>query len=473
MSCDYPGFSILLVDDEHNVCKSIQLTLKTAGISNVIFHNDSTTVIPLLKNRNVGVVLLDLMMPNKKGDELLMEIVREAPDIPVLIISGVNDLEMAVGCMKRGAFDYLLKPLDRERLVSTTQRAIEVYELRRENTLIKENMLNCQVPKNPAFSEIITDNEEMKALFKYTIAISVSLQPVLITGETGVGKELFAKAIHNLSGRKGEFVPVNMAGIDANAFSDTLFGHVKGAYTGAQNNRDGMVKKAAGGTLFLDEIGDLDLQSQVKLLRLLQEREYNPLGSDDIKPADIRVVAATNCNLKQLSTVGSFRKDLYYRLHMHQIEIPPLRKRLDDIKPLFDFFLEDAFRSLEKKKPAYPPEIISLLKNYNYPGNIRELRMMIYDVAATHNAKILSIKDFENYTGLTVFANAGETRRPADENIIYPEKLPSLEDANLSIIKEALTRAEGNQTLAAKLLGISQQTLNYRLKKKQIKQACL
>lgn len=458
---NYPGFSILLVDDDHNVCKSIQLTLKTAGISNVLIYNDSAGVLSSLKSQNAGLVLLDLMMPDKTGHDLLNDITREAPDVPVIIITGVNDLDMAVGCMKKGAFDYLVKPLERERLIAAVQRAVEICELRRENSLIKANMMNFQVKENPAFAEIITDNEEMKQVFKYTIAIAGSLQPVLITGETGVGKELFAKAIHKLSGRKGEFIPVNMAGIDVNTFSDTLFGHLKGAYTGALNHREGMVEKAAGGTIFLDEIGDLDLQSQVKLLRLLQEREYSPLGSDDIKSADIRVVAATNCNLKRLSLTGAFRKDLYYRLQMHQIEIPPLRKRLDDIKILFDYFLEEAFLSLDKKKPAYPPNLIALLKNYNYPGNIRELKMMVYDAAATHNSKILSLKKFEKYTGLLDSAEPSDT----EEKIVYPEKLPSLENANISIMKEALARADGNQTLAAKLLGISQQTLNYRLKK--------
>lgn len=462
MSNNYPGFPVLTVDDEFNVCKSIQLTLKSAGISNVLFHNDSTNVIQLLREKNVGIVLLDLLMPNTTGETLLEEIVHEIPEIPVIIITGVNDIGTAVGCMKKGAFDYLVKPLEAERLVSTVRRAIDIYELRRENILIKENILKCNTKENPAFSEIVTDNEEMKALLRYTAAISPSLQPVLITGETGVGKELFAKSIHRLSGREGEFVPVNMAGIDSNAFSDTLFGHVKGAYTGALNFREGMVRKAEGGTLFLDEIGDMDLQSQVKLLRLLQEREYNPLGSDDIKSADIRVVAATNCDLKLLASEGTFRKDLYYRLHMHQIEIPPLRKRLDDIKLLFDYYLKEAYESLGKDIPSYSPEIIGVLKTYSYPGNIRELKMMIYDIAATHGSKMLTLKNFEPFVGQSL---PEPLPAEATTEIIYPEKLPSLEDANISIIKEAMARADGNQTLAARLLGVSQQTLNYRLKK--------
>ncbi len=266
-------------------------------------------------------------MPYLSGTELLPTLVADFPDIPVMIMTASDDLETAIECLKMGAFDYLLKPVEPNRLISAIDKALKLNSLRNEVSSLKECLLTGRLEHSEAFSDIITSSQKMHAIFQYVEVISRSRQPILITGETGVGKELMACAIHKLSEPKGAFVTVNVAGLDDMMFSDTLFGHKKGAYTGADQPREGLVGKASGGTLFLDEIGDLSQLSQVKLLRLLQGEEYYPLGSDVLKFTDARILVATNQNLLQLIDQGKFRKDLYYRLCAYQINIPPLRER--------------------------------------------------------------------------------------------------------------------------------------------------
>jgi DNA-binding NtrC family response regulator len=253
-------------------------------------------------------MLLDLSMPHISGGELLSLVNKDFPEVPIIIITGSNDVETAVACMKSGAFDYMVKPVEKSRLISGVKRAIEIRELQRENRLLRARVLLGEMEHPEAFSEIITDSEAMRSIFQYIEAISNTSQPVLITGETGVGKELVARAIHRLSNRKGDFVPVNVAGLDDNIFADTLFGHKKGAFTGADQPRSGMIEQASGGTLFLDEIGDLSPASQVKLLRLLQDGEFFPLGSDIVKHSDARVVVATNQNLQAFRNQGGFAR---------------------------------------------------------------------------------------------------------------------------------------------------------------------
>ena len=282
-----------------------------AGINNIIRYQDSREVMPLLSRQEIEVMLLDLSMPHITGEELLSLITKDFPEIPIIIITGSNDVDTAVACMKSGAFDYMVKPVEKSRLISGVKRAIEIRELQRENRLLKARVLSDQLQHPEAFSEIVTRHGTMRSIFQYIEAISISPQPVLITGETGVGKELVARAIHTLSNRKGNFVPVNVAGLDDNVFADTLFGHNKGAFTGADQPRSGLIEQASGGTLFLDEIGDLHPTSQVKLLRLLQDGEFFPLGADIAKHSDARVVVATNQNLQTLQESGKFRKDLY------------------------------------------------------------------------------------------------------------------------------------------------------------------
>lgn len=302
----------------------------------------------------------------------------------------------------------------------------------------------------------------MRAVFQYAETVATTGKPVLITGESGVGKGLLASAIHALSGVKGRFVTVNIAGLDDHLFSDTLYGHVKGAFTGAINARSGLVEQAADGTLFLDEIGELHPQSQVKLLRLLEDREYFPLGSDITKQASVRVIAATNRDISELKAGGSFRSDLYYRLETHSIEIPPLRDRPEDIPLLLDHLLEESAESLGRKTPTPPPELYDLLASYHFPGNVREFQSMVFDAVSHHQSKMLSMERFRiHIQAKGGFSGTKSTLSNQEDSCFRDlEKLPTLREARQRLIKEALRRSGNSSSVAAGMLGISRSGLN-------------
>jgi len=461
----YPGLPVLMVDDETQALDSFETALLLASINHIIRCQDSREVMPLLSSQEIEVMLLDLSMPHISGGELLPLVTKDFPEIPIIIITGSNDVETAVECMKSGAFDYMVKPVEKSRLISGVKRAIELRELQRENRLLKARVLSGEMEHPEVFSEIITDSEAMRSIFQYIEAISNTSQPVLITGETGVGKELVARAIHKLSNRKGDFVPVNVAGLDDNIFADTLFGHKKGAFTGADQPRSGMIEQASGGTLFLDEIGDLSPASQVKLLRLLQDGEFFPLGSDIVKHSDARVVVATNQNLQDLQESGKFRKDLYYRLRAHHIHIPPLRDRYEDLPVLVDHFLEKASKTLGKEKPAPPGELSALLATYPFSGNIRELESMIFDAVTNCKTERLPLESFRSYIRQDGSVVKTEATGQADATGTLKGKIETLSHATeKQMIIDALNKTNQNRTKAAQLLGISRRTLQNKIK---------
>ncbi len=462
----YPHFGVLLVDDEPAWLRSLRLTLeRSAGITNIITCQDSRTVMALLEQHEIGLVLLDLNMPHLSGDQLIGLIAERHPEISVIVISGMNQIESAVNCIKQGAFDYFVKTVEEDRLVSGVLRAIRVLELERQNREMSSRMLSGELKHPDAFAGIITTDRAMHAIFSYIEAVALSAEPLLILGESGVGKELIAKAAHTLSGCRGQLVSVNVAGLDDVVFADTLFGHLRGAFTGADQPRRGMIEEATDGTLFLDEIGDLSIASQVKLLRLLQEGEYFPLGSDRPKRLKARVVVATHQNLALKQEAGSFRRDLYYRLCTHLVQVPPLRERKGDLPPLLDHFLEDAARALGKKKPTPPRELLQLLATYAFPGNVRELKALVYNAVSVHRDRVLSMDTFLK----TIIRSDNKQSPPAAsqaEKNLYAglERLPTFGEAAELLVEEAMTRAKGNQTIAARLLGISQPALSKRLK---------
>jgi DNA-binding NtrC family response regulator len=467
MTSAYPHLPILMVDDELQTLNSFEYVLRSANITQILRCQDSRDVMPVFSTQEIEVMMLDLSMPHISGEELLSMVTKDYPEVPVIVITGSNDVETAVACMKTGAFDYMVKPVEKSRLISGVKRAIELRELQRENRLLRAHVLSDKLEHPEAFLEIITNSPTMRSVFQYIEAISLSPQPVLITGETGVGKELVAKAIHHLSRRKGNFVPVNVAGLDDNVFADTLFGHKKGAFTGADQARSGLVEQASGGTLFLDEIGDLSPTSQVKLLRLLQDGEFFPLGSDVGKRSDARMVVATNQEIETLRESGRFRKDLYHRLCVHHVHLPPLRERREDLPILVDHFLERASETLGKKKPTPPKELLTLLSTYPFPGNIRELQSMILDAVSSHKSGKLSMDVFKSY-----IRQKQPTMEPDLKNLLkrenilasFSEQLPSLKQTEQLLISEAMKRANGNQAIAAQWLGITRQALNKRLK---------
>ncbi|OGV45320.1 MAG: two-component system response regulator [Lentisphaerae bacterium GWF2_44_16] len=461
----FPEFPILLVDDEPNALLSTSVALASSGINNTVQCEDCRTCLDKIRSLNSKIILLDLNMPGKNGIELLSEIKKDFPETAVIVITAADNVNTAVECMKKGASDYIVKPVDRNRLVTCVKNTIDLYELLRENLMMQHHFLDDKVDNPQAFASIITGSPKMKNIFQYCEAIAPSRQAVLITGETGTGKELIANSIHKLSARSGKFIPVNLAGLDANMFSDTLFGHIKGSFTGASANRKGLVEEAAEGTLFLDEIGDLNDETQIKLLRLLQEREYVPIGSDTIKKSDARIVAATNKDIKGSSLKSQFRKDLFFRLQTHHIKLPPLRERPEDIPYLLDFFLCEAAEEFGKKTPSYPKELVTLLKTYHFPGNIRELRAMVFDAISNHKSMMLSMDTFLRRikTERTESISVSDTEK--DMEIIFPQNLPTIREITEKLMTEALSRANGNQSIAAEILGISQQALSKRLKK--------
>ena len=468
----HPPNPIMIVDDEASILLAIDTTLQIAGIDNIITCEDSRRVMDLMADHPIEIMLLDLNMPNIDGHRLLDDVRREYPDVPVIIVTGAVDVETAVRCIKAGAFDYIVKPVEADRLITAVNRALSFQELKRENQSLRRHMLHEDLEHPDVFDPIVTGSKKMLTIFHYVESIAKTSQPVLVRGETGVGKELIALTIHALSGLSGKFVAVNAAGLDDTVFSDTLFGHVKGAFTGADIARGGLIEQADGGTLFLDEIGDLTQASQVKLLRLLQEGEYFALGSDAPRKANTRIIAATNQNLSELLSEGRFRKDLNYRLRTHRIYVPPLRERLDDIPLLLDHFLALAASGLNKPKPAVPRELVPLLCTYSYPGNIRELESLIFDAVSRHRSGVLSLEAFTTHIhGDTCW----EDPPPAvgeglgEPPIRFSHRLPTIKEATRLLIDEAMRRSGGNQSRAARMLGISQQALSKRLKKSKIK----
>ncbi|TAN41462.1 MAG: sigma-54-dependent Fis family transcriptional regulator [Nitrospirae bacterium] len=462
--------AVLLVDDEPEILYGEKIVLQAEKIRTIHTVQNGLEVMPILAEKEIAVVVLDLSMPGITGGELLKEIAGEYPEIPVIIMTANNEIETAVECMKNGAFDYIVKPLEKNKFSATVKKAFENFLLQKEVSLLKRHILDGKIQNPSAFSSIITKNSRMLAIFSYAEAIAISPQPVLITGETGVGKELLAQAIHTLCGLSGEFVAVNIAGLDDNMFSDTLFGHKKGAFTGAETAREGLVSQAENGSLFLDEIGDMQESSQVKLLRLLQEHTYYPLGSDVPKQSNARVIVATNQDIKNLMEAKKFRKDLFFRLRTHHIHIPPLRERSDDIPLLTDHFMNEASQALRVKKPTAPPQLYTLLSNYSFPGNLRELQGMVYDAVARHRSGILSLDSFKSIIGDDVRSDdpvASVSNVSERLNIDISKPFPTLDEAEEILINEALKLADGNQGIAASLLGITRQALNKRLSRKK------
>ena len=457
-------YPVLLVDDEVQFLQSAAITLRVAGFDVTTCAN-SKEVLDIVAGRQFGAVVLDVLMPEPSGKMLLPQIAGKSPATQVVMLTAVNDVETAVTCMRQGAFDYLVKPVEKDRLVTTVRRALDMVELRSENVLLKDRLLRNRLEYPEVFENIITRDQRMVAIFQYIEAIAQTRMPVLIQGETGTGKELVARAIHQASGLVGDFISVNIAGLGDALFCDTLFGHERGAFTGAQDKREGLVSKARGGTLFLDEIGDLSTESQIKLLRLIEERSYYPAGSDTQRTTDARFVVATNRDLAKLQKDAVFRADLYFRLDAHKIDLPPLCERREDIPLLVDAFIEEAAQQLKKEPPRVPEPLYALLQKYSFPGNVRELRNMIIDAVSVAKTPTLDEAYFmerlqKNQTVCPEIHKSGEFNKEA---LSRWSQLPSLKEAEQMLVDEALRRSKGNQTIAAQFLGMTRSALNKRL----------
>ncbi len=453
---------VLVVDDDTGMLQSMARALRTEGFGEALLCSDSREVEGILDTHDVGTVLLDLVMPHISGENLMASVMTRRPDIPVIVVTAVDEVDAAVRCVKAGAFDYLVKPVDFSRLLTVVTRALRQHDLRAENSRLQAMIRDPRLRRPECFAAILTKSPAMHAILRQIEAIAPSPEPVLIVGETGVGKELVAQALHRASGRVGDLTAVNVAGIDDNAFADTLFGHVKGAFTGATHDREGLIERAGDGTLFLDEIGDLGLGMQTKLLRLLQEGEYFPLGRDDCSKNRCRIVAATNRDLRVGMREKRFREDLYYRLHGHLVCVPPLRERTGDIPLLVERFVEETATALGKSIPFVPKELFVHLAAYRFPGNVRELRAMVVDAVTRHQKGVLSLGSFHEHMDRADPPNEPATTRPTAnvEFIAFGRELPSLAQATCALVSEALSRAEGNQGAAARMLGVSRRTVN-------------
>ncbi|MBU0936752.1 MAG: sigma-54 dependent transcriptional regulator [Spirochaetes bacterium] len=457
---------ILIVDDDLNILKRTERLLRFNGYEEVISCANPLHIWPLIEKRKVLAMVLDLLMPGMDGYQVLEEVNSRRPDIPVIVATAVDDLEVVIRCMKAGAFDYVPKSAESTRLLASIKHAEAIGQLLEDNRALKQSLLAENQYHPEHFSKIVTRNRQLLALFKYVEAIAGSDKPILITGESGTGKELFANAIHAASRRSGKLVTVNAAGLDDTMFSDTLFGHKRGAFTGAESDRPGLIEQAAGGTLFLDEIGDLSAQSQIKLLRLIEQRLYYPLGADLTKVSDALIIAATHRDLKEETRAGRFRLDLFYRLETHHISIPPLRERPEDLSLLVEHFAEIAAQKFGRKKPYIPEELYQLLNTWDFPGNVRELESMIHDAVGSSNGASLSLTSLKS----RIFDR--HIPRPAaaklHEGLFHSATiLPTLQEANQMLIQEALRRAGGNQGIAAGYLGISRTALNRRLNREE------
>ncbi len=455
---------IYIVDDEKRLLDSLFITLKTSGFEHVATYNNGRAVLDILPLQECRVMLLDLFMPEISGEEILEQVRLRCPHVQVVVITGVNETDTAVRCIKNGAFDYLVKPVDPQRLITTVRRAMNHALLVMQNEQLRDRLLSGRPDHPEYFEDIISNDPRMKSIFSYLEVIAFASDPVLITGETGTGKNLIASAIHRASRRKGRFVSLNTAGLDDNLFSDTLFGHVRGAFTDARESRKGLVEEAAHGTLFLDEIGHLSPASQVKLLNLTQDHVYWPLGSDKPHESRARIIAATNQDIDERLGPSKLRRDLYYRINAYHVHLPPLRERGEDIVLLARYYIEKACAELNRQREELCPGIAALLKSYDYPGNVRELRSLIFGSMARGGMDILK-NVMSEHAGADFVPAGDENFDQPQKQWVYPDPLPSLSQAVSLLIGQAMKKSGGNQARAARMLGISRQALNRRMKK--------
>jgi DNA-binding NtrC family response regulator len=449
---------ILIAEDEQNQRELLEGFLKKEGFS-VTATSNGLEALTEAGDSWFDLVLLDYKMPGMDGLQTLREIRKLNPDIPVMMMTAYGTVETAVSSMKAGALDYLPKPIDLDELILKFQKILE------RSTLVRENReLKARLQERARFDQIVYGSPGMMEVMGLVARVAPSAATILIRGESGTGKELIANAIHHASPRAGQsFIKVSCAAIPEALLESELFGHERGAFTGAAQRRIGRFEEADGGTIFLDEIGDLSPAIQVKLLRVLQEKEIQRVGSNATLKVDVRVITATHRNLEEAIRKGSFREDLYYRLNVISIPLPPLRERREDIPLLIDHFLKEYSAENQKKVSDVSKEAKSLLLRYPYPGNVRELENMIERAVVLCRGEIITSQDLpfhvRDETSEKLWQNPGRERT-------LPE---SLEEIEKDLIVRALHQHQGIQTRAAEALGISERVLRYKIKKYGIK----
>jgi len=448
---------VLVVDDDEGLLLSIKATLVSAGLPEPALISDSRNVLNEVRKHPFRLILLDLMMPHLNGLEVLEKIKAEFPNTECVIVSASDEVATAVQAMTLGASDYLVKPLNSDKLVALVNRTLEKYNLQDELARFGRKKVFEELRNPQAFSGMVAEDESMALVFHQVEAVAGTDYSVVINGESGTGKEMLARVIHLLSNRsKAPFYAVNMASVSKTIFEDEFFGHAKGAYTDAASDRRGFFEAAHGGTLFLDEITELDPALQAKLLRVIEEREFYRLGSTEIRNVDVRIIAATNRDINEEIIKGHFRADLFYRINMYNIKIPPLRERRDDILPLASHFLNLHAAANQKKIQGLSPELAERLLKTSFPGNVRELENMIAAAVLLEEGKTLSLASARNLLPYT-----GPERR---KNI----ELLTLDELEKCHIKKVLEVTGGNRPKAAKILGVNVTTVYRKLEKYNI-----
>jgi len=450
--------NILLVDDEASQRSVLSGYLKKKHHS-IIEADQVAQAIEKFKTHTIDVILTDFQMPNGTGLDLLKAVRSIHSEAAVIIMTAFGTIEGAVAAIREGAFDYLTKPINLDELDALLSRIEELHQLKSENQILRE-----QLAEKYSFAGIISQSEAMERVLSTAARVAQSSASVLIRGESGTGKELIAKAIHFASERKDRpFIAVNCAALNDNLLESEIFGHEKGAFTGADKQRRGRFEMANSGTIFLDEIGDISPSTQAKLLRVLQEHQFERVGGSETLSVDVRILAATNKNLEDAIKQGMFREDLFYRLNVVPVEISPLRKRREDIAPLLEYYLQRFSKDNKRKKLSFSKEAWDALLRYDYPGNVRELENIVQRSVIMSRGEHITTDDLPQLFRLPI-KEALLQRSKADSSLT--EQVEQLEKDS---IFEALRIHNNNQSKAAKQLGISERNLRYRLKKWGVK----
>ena len=440
-------FTILVIDDEKNIRTGLQAALELDGYE-VLLAEDGTTGLSLALNNEVDLVITDLRMPGVSGEEVLRRITTETPGIPVIVLTGHGTVENAVEAMRSGAYDFLTKPLNLDRLSLLVKRALQSREL-----VLQNRELEQEAEKRKSFEHIIGKSPSMLKLFDVVKRVAPTKASVLITGESGVGKELIANALHNLSTRKDNpIIKVHCAALAENILESELFGHEKGAFTGAVSRKRGRFELAHGGTIFLDEIGEINQSVQIKILRVLQEKMFERVGGEDTIEVDVRVITATNRDLEKEIAEGRFREDLFYRLNVVRIHVPPLRERKDDLPLMISAFVKEFAEENGKVIENIDPKARQALYAYDWPGNVRQLRNCIESAVVMTTGTVItldelppSIREMDEVPAITIPVGA------------------TMADAEREIILQTLAAQNGNKSKTAEVLGIGRKTLHRKL----------
>ncbi|MBW1989965.1 MAG: sigma-54-dependent Fis family transcriptional regulator [Deltaproteobacteria bacterium] len=446
---------VLVVDDDPGHRQTLKTILASWGYA-ADAADDGSKAVEAVKEAPVDLVLMDVRMAVMDGLKALSHVKVYNPAIPVIIMTAYSSVENAVAALKAGAYDYLVKPLDFEVLKLTLERALEHAGLKSENEKLRKRLSNSFDP-----GAMVGRSKAMEELFSLVAVAAPTETTVLITGESGTGKELVARSIHANSPRADKpLVVVNCAAMPETLLESELFGHEKGAFTGADRRREGRFAQADGSAIFLDEIGEMPASMQARLLRVIQEREIKPVGSDRVRSVDVRILAATNRDLAAEVSAGTFREDLYYRLNVMPIHVPPLRERPEDIPVLAQHFLAKYAEKNRKEAKGFTPQAMDLLVKYPWPGNVRELENAVERAVILMTGQHVTVRELP---APVARSQAAESGGPPPE---LPDTAPrSLEEAEKQAVKNALAAANGNKSEAARVLGITRKTLHAKLKK--------